>query len=221
MKKKKIVLFGVVLPVILLVSVLLFAEYNNVYRECFVEAGVNVSPTDFFKKTTGAIAYAEESDVIDTKVPGEYHVVLKKGMFQHKSTLFVSDTIAPQGQVKNVILGSGERCGAEAFVSNIVDATAVTVTYKEEPDFSQMGKQQVEVVLKDLGQNETIITAELVVAPVLSEVLVEAGSEAPAISEFVIEGVNGEFVIPYRQKWQSPLKSKEIHMIPLCVLWIP
>lgn len=194
MKKKKIVLIGIVLPLVLLVSVLLFVEYNNVYRECFVEAGVNVSPGDFFKNATGDISYAESSDVIDTKVPGEYHVVLKKGTFTHKSTLYVSDTIAPQGQAQEIILGSGESCEADAFVTDIVDATAVTVTYKEEPDFSQMGKQQVEVVLKDLGQNETVIVSELIVAPVLSEVLVEAGSEAPTVEEFVIEGVEAEFV---------------------------
>ncbi len=194
MKKKKIILLGVVLPVILLVSVLLFAEYNNVYKECYVEAGVSVSPEDFFKNVTGNIAYAESNDVIDTKIPGEYRVVLKKGIFTHKSTLYVSDTLAPQAQGQNVTLGRGETCEADAFVTNIVDATEVTVSYKKEPDFSKMGRQQVEVVLKDLGQNETIIVAELIVAPVLREVLVEAGSEAPAISEFVIDGVKGEFV---------------------------
>lgn len=194
MKKKKIVLLGIVLPVIMLVSVLLFIEYNNVYRECYVEAGVLVSPEDFFKNATGEISYTEGSDVIDTQIPGEYHAVLKRGVFTHKSTLYVSDTIAPQGQAQNVIIGNGETCEAGAFVTEIVDATAVTITYKEAPDFSKMGKQQVEVVLTDLGQNETVIVSQLIVAPVLSEVLVEAGSSAPSISEFVIDGVNGEFV---------------------------
>lgn len=194
MKKKIIVLIGIVLPVILLISVLLFAEYNNVYKECYVEAGVSVAPEDFFKNAAGSISYDESSAVIDTKVPGEYHVVLKRGNFNHKSTLYVSDTIAPVGEAVSVILGTGEVCEPEAFVSNIADATEVTVTYKEKPDFSKMGKQPVEVVLTDLGQNETVLVAELIIAPVISEVLVEAGSEAPAINEFVTEGVKAEFV---------------------------
>lgn len=194
MKKKKVVLIGIVLPVVLLVLVLLFAEFNNVYKECYVEAGVSVSPEDFFKKPTGEISYAQNSDVIDTKVPGEYHVVLKRGAFTHTSTLYVSDTIAPVGMGVNVMLGNGESCEADAFVTDIADATEVTVEYKEVPDFSTMGKQQVEVVLRDLGQNETVILSELLIAPVISKVLVEAGSGVPSIDEFVIDGVKAEFV---------------------------
>ena len=197
MKEKKrisLVVIGSVVLVTLLVSVLLFREYNNVYKECYVEAGVSVSPEDFFKNAAGEISFVESSDVIDTNVPGEYQVVLKRNSFTHKSTLYVSDTIAPTGQSVNVTLGKGEVCQADAFVSDVEDATEVTITYKKEPDFSKMGKQQVEVVLMDLGQNETIITSELIIAPVLSEVLVEAGSEAPTIDKFVIDGVEAEFI---------------------------
>ena len=141
MKEKKrisLVVIGSVVLVTLLVSVLLFREYNNVYKECYVEAGVSVSPEDFFKNAAGEISFVESSDVIDTNVPGEYQVVLKRNSFTHKSTLYVSDTIAPTGQSVNVTLGKGEVCQADAFVSDVEDATEVTITYKKEPDFSKM-----------------------------------------------------------------------------------
>lgn len=193
-KKTRYIVTGIVTVIILIVAILMFREYNNVYRECYVEAGVSVSPQDFLKRINEEAGFGEGSDVIDTQIPGEYHVVIEAGMFQNKSTLYVTDTIAPQGKAQEVMIGNGETCEADAFVTEIVDATEVTITYKETPDFSKIGKQQVEVVLTDLGQNETVIVSQLIVAPVLSEVLVEAGSEVPSIKEFVIEGVNAEFV---------------------------
>lgn len=193
-KKKYLLLIGINLIAILCVAFFLFREYSNVYRECYVEAGVSVKPEDFFKVCNEEVYFGNGGETINTYVPGEYPIVLKKGLFTHNSTLYVTDTIAPQGQAVNVILGMGEVCEANEFVSDIVDATAVSVEFKEEPDFSRMGKQNVEVLLKDLGENVTVVEAELIVAPVISEVKVEAGSEAPAIDAFVIEGVKAEFV---------------------------
>ena len=48
-KKKTLLLIGINLIAILGVSIFLIREYSNVYRECYVEAGVSVSPEDFFK----------------------------------------------------------------------------------------------------------------------------------------------------------------------------
>lgn len=198
-KKKNLLKITINLTAIMFVFLLFFGEYNSVYRECYVEAGVRVSPQDFFRSSNGEVAFSEKSAAINTKVPGEYPVILKRGIFSHKSTLHVSDTIAPEAQVVNVSLGKGDVCEADAFVADVVDATEVTIEYIKKPDFSIMGKQQVEVRLKDLGENETLISAQLTIAPVRSEVLVEAGSEAPTIDEFIIRGsrieeVEAEFV---------------------------
>ena len=194
MKKKSLLRIIINLTVILFISALFYAEYSSVYRECYVEAGVRVSPRDFFRTNNGKVSFSEKSAAINTKVPGEYPVILKKGIFNHKSTLYVSDTIAPEAQVVNVSLGKGDVCEADAFVTDVVDATEVTIEYEKKPDFSKMGKQQVEVILKDLGENETKIMAQLTIAPVRSEVLVEAGSEAPLIDEFIIKGRNAGMV---------------------------
>ena len=193
-KKKHLLKIIVNMTAVLFICALFYVEYSNVYRECYVEAGVRVSPKDFFRTNNGDVSFSEKSAAIDTKVPGEYSVILKKGIFSHKSTLHVSDTIPPEAQVVNVSLGKGDVCEADAFVTDVVDATEVTIEYIKKPDFSKMGKQRGEVVLKDLGENETKISAELTIAPVRSEVLVEAGSEAPLIDEFIIKGRNVETV---------------------------
>lgn len=198
-KRKPLIRTFVNITAILFVFLMFFVEYSSVYRECYVEAGVKVSPKDFFRSSNGDVSFSEKSAAINTKVPGDYSVILKKGIFSHKSILHVSDTIAPEAQAVNVSLGKGDTCDADAFVSDIVDATEVTIEYIKKPDFSKMGKQQVEVRLKDLGENETLISAQLSIAPVRSEVLVEAGGEAPSIEEFIIRGsrieeVDAEFV---------------------------
>ena len=79
MKKKSLLRIIINLTVILFISALFYAEYSSVYRECYVEAGVRVSPRDFFRTNNGKVSFSEKSAAINTKVPGEYPVILKKG----------------------------------------------------------------------------------------------------------------------------------------------
>lgn len=192
-KKKKLwYLLAVNVVVIVGICCFLIWEYSNVYKECYVEAGVEVSPKDFFKVSNGEITFGNTGETPDTSVPGEYRVVLKKGWFTHHSVLYVTDSIAPTAEAVNLILGYGDECEATDFVAGIADATEVEVTYKELPDFGKIGQQDVLVVLKDLGGNETVLECLLTVAPVYDEVLVEAGSEAPSVEAFVMEGIVAE-----------------------------
>lgn len=50
---------------------------------------------------------------------------------------------------------------AEDFVVEVEDATSVTVAFREEPDLTLIGSQQVELVFTDEGGNETVKTAQL------------------------------------------------------------
>ena len=185
---------AIYLIVILFVALFLIKEYSNVYKTCYVEAGVSVAPEDFFKVCRDDVTYTDASDVIDTKVPGEYHVVLQKGTLCFKSTLIVTDTIAPEGKPVTKTIGYGEPCSEADFVTDITDVTKVTVEYKKQPDLKKIGEQDIELVLRDQGGNETFIESKLVITPVISEVLVEAGGELPKIEDFITDGVKAEFV---------------------------
>ncbi len=163
------------------------------YKICRVEAGVSVAPSDFLKQEDGEAYFAEGSQPFDITRPGEYLVKVKSGFFTHNCTLIIEDTIPPEAQARQVRTQIGEACEAEEFVWNLKDATAVTVSYLTEPDFSKPGLQSVEVLLEDLGHNQTILKGEMLVTQVVEYVAVEAGAGAPGLEEFVIGGQDAEF----------------------------
>lgn len=169
-------------------------EDNRVYKECFVEAGVEVTAQDFLKNVNDPAFFTEESDSIDITKPGDYNLAIKAGYFVHKSILHIEDSIAPKGQPVKVNLDLGEECGAEAFVTDIEDVTEIEVSYSKEPDFTRTGSQEVEILLTDLGGNRTIVNSELFISQVVSELTVEVGSEPPQLSDFVIEGEKAVFI---------------------------
>ena len=73
-------------------------------------------------------------------------------------------------------------------MSGIEDATEVVVSYEEEPDFGKTGRQQVRIVLSDLGNNRTMVRTDLLISPFQKEITVEAGGEAPDITAFLTAG---------------------------------
>ena len=194
--KKQIIQTLIVVLTVACFFLLLLFEDSKVYKECFVEAGVEVKAQDFLKNSDEQAAFTDESDDIDISHPGEYHLSIKTGYFTHKSTLFITDSIAPEGKPVKVKLEIGKTCDAEEFVTDVTDATEVQVTYLETPDFSKTGKQNVKVVLADLGGNQTVIDSELFISQVVPELTIEAGSAPPQLKDFVIEGEEAEFISP-------------------------
>ena len=172
-----------------------FLYWNNLaYGVCRVEAGGTVTPSDFLKKPDEAAVFTKKSAVIDTKVPGEYPVEIKTGMFTVSSKLIVQDTVAPVLEVCNVAMAYGETCGIEAFVTRMEDITATSIAYVHEPDFTKSGKQMVNITATDLGGNVTTKKAQLWLTPVIPTVHVELGSKMPEASELVVDGVVAEYV---------------------------
>lgn len=194
MRRRTKVITGIAAVLAAAAAGLWFYEDNKIYSKCYVEAGTDVTVQDFLKNPAQEAVFCEGSDVIDVSVPGEYHVKIKTGWYTKKSVLYVSDTTAPQGQAVTVSLESGETCGAADFVTGIADATQVDIAFGSEPDFTQAGSQDVEVVLTDLGGNQTVISSQLFISQVVSELTVEAGQPAPTLQDFVIGGESARFI---------------------------
>ena len=173
-KSKKLILCLIVLLIIAAGVGAWFYIDSLAYKVCRVEAGVNVTPSNFMKDGNAEAFFTEESQKFDTAVPGTYQIVVKSGWFTHKATLYIEDTIAPQAQAVTVELQMGETCSAEDLVTDIMDATKVTAAFVQEPDFTQPGSQKVSVLLTDLGENVTEIESEIFIAQVIEELTVEA-----------------------------------------------
>ena len=195
--KKRWIAAAVVLAALVGIGIGLAVYFDKVYKVCTVEAGVSVEARDFLKREADSAEFAEDSGSFDTAVPGSYPVRIRVGAFTYNATLVVQDTIAPAGEAVPQETMLHAAVEAESFVTNILDATAVTVDYKQSPDFSQPGEQAVTVVLTDAGENRTEIETTLYVSRLRSELIVEAGSDYPEADDFLMEGTGAELLTDF------------------------
>lgn len=185
--------FAILFVFILAGGLFLYKE-SLVYSVCRVEAGGMVTVSDFLKNVNAEAVFAKDSETIDTRIPGEYTVKIKLGLFTVKSTLIVEDTISPILEVCDITLSYGETCKAEDFVVRILDFTETLVSFAEIPDFSKIGKQTVGILAVDAGGNVSTQSAELWLTPVAPNVHVELGSRLPEASELTVDGMEAEYV---------------------------
>lgn len=188
-----------VIPTLLLLSVggffgYWYYEHCQIWQTCSVEAGVAVTAADFVKQENAEVSFTEESDAIDITVPGEYRLVVRKGLFEHPCTLKIVDTIPPEVEVRDLVLENGETCTPEDFVVAIRDATVTEISFGKAPDYSDFEPQTVEILVTDAGGNTTSVPAELSITCVVDTLTWEAGAAAPVISDFVIAGTGGRIV---------------------------
>ncbi len=102
-----------------------------------------------------------ELDAIDTENCGIYSVRAK---YDGRTCLFLAeiyDTVAPTATVHSFDLLLGQTLEIEDFVTDIVDESEVTATYVTEPDFEQLGKQQIKIKLEDASGNTTSYEAQI------------------------------------------------------------
>lgn len=190
-KKRNIAIAAVVFSAGLVFAGWFYVD-SLAYRVCRVEAGGNVTPADFLKKPDPSAVFVEGTQ-FDTSVPGEYQVKVKSGRFVHRCRLIVADTVPPSAVSVPGKIMLGETCEPSDMISELSDATAVTCEWKTAPDFERPGSQTVTVALTDLGGNVTELSAELFISRVVEEMVMEAGGEIPAASDFVLTNEEASF----------------------------
>ncbi len=187
-RKVNLLLTGILLISGLLVGGCFYLD-SLTYKVCYAEAGVEVQAQDFFKNPTPDAVFAENSPEFDIHAPGEYKVRVRSGLFSHECTLCIRDTIAPRATVNAIELGYGQICRPEDFVSDIQDATTVSVIFEAAPDFAQWGEQTVTVLLSDRGGNVVRLETTLFITPVLAELQWDVGEAVPTADDFTLAGI--------------------------------
>ncbi len=135
------------------------------YEQLTVEAGQQFpAAADFLpdnEKTEKAqVSFLSDVSAVAMDVPGEYPVQLGYKGKVYSSVLVITDTVAPTAQVQDVTVYRTEDVDPNAFVTEIKDATQVTVSFAKQPDLTAQ-KQQVTVILTDAGGNTAQLQAQL------------------------------------------------------------
>ncbi len=109
--------------------------------------------------SSSAISYAAGESDIDPAHVGDYPVKVKVDGVSYDSLVSVSDHTAPTLEVQDVTEYTTGDLSVERFVVSTEDATDVTLSFKEEPDFSKEGTVNVSICAVDEGGNETVKSA--------------------------------------------------------------
>ncbi len=159
---KKLLAIGVAVVVLAaMLTVLLWP--SNIVSELKVEAGRETLTANEFRKEDKGIDAQLVSDLtaVDLKTPGSYPVEVQYKNKTYDCTVVVEDTLAPEGKVHNVSVYSNQTLKPEDFVTDIVDATAVTVSWKPEPDLTVEAQTLMTITLTDAAGNHTDYEAVL------------------------------------------------------------
>ena len=161
LNKKLLAIAGGVLAVVILAAVLLWPA--NIVSELKVEAGrESISANEFRKEDKGIDAqFVSDLTAVDLKTIGTYPVQVQYKNKTYDCTIVVEDTLAPEGKVHNVSVYSGQPLKPEDFVTDITDATAVTVSWKPEPNLTVEAQTLMTIVLTDAAGNQSEYEAVL------------------------------------------------------------
>ena len=134
---------------------------SPVVENLTVEAGEGIPGVGSFLLGEAKGRFVTRVTDLDDHKTGDYAVVIQVDGEDYTSMLHIRDTIPPRAEVHDVEGFAVLPRPVEDFVTEVEDATAVTMAFREEPDLSSAGTQQVDIVFTDEGGNETVKTAKL------------------------------------------------------------
>ena len=98
--------------------------------------------------------YVSDPLLVDCNVLGEYEVTVEVEGTEYVVQLIVRDTLAPSLELQSVTGYSMIEKKPEDFVISCEDLTSVSISYKELPNFQQVGEQKVSIVATDESGNQ-------------------------------------------------------------------
>ena len=177
---------------LLALGVFLLWVYHGVTPVVQAEYGAGVPPVSAFCAQEDAFLLADESGVR----LGRHWVQVITGHRVVPCLLIVRDTAAPAAVPVRVSFASGYTPTPDEFITDLVDADRVGVSFAQTYDFSEPGEQPVVIHLEDGSGNNSEVTATAAVHAGVDRVVVEAGGPAPTDDDFCGEGFHGKLLDP-------------------------
>ena len=188
--KKYGILIGSLLVLTIVLAGISLATWKPVKEQVMIEVGEKPEISQFLKNPSEKASFKTDISKVDTSVLGEQMIEIKVGFATFKSSLKVVDTVAPTADPVEVVVEAGTVPKASDCVTNIVDKTEVSVSFKETPDTSKDDIVNATVLLVDKAGNK---------AEVDVKITVWRDTEAPVISGTSNKTVTKGGTISYRQ----------------------
>lgn len=120
-----------------------------------VEAGAStlIKPTDFVEHDKYNVMFLTDTSQIDTSKPGVHEIKISVDARVLTSKIEVIDTTPPIATAVNREIWKDEKVEAISFVKDIIDASGVKFSFKENPDFMLLGSQEITIVMEDTYGN--------------------------------------------------------------------
>ncbi len=203
-KRSKPILYAIIalsLMLCIIIAVIVASTLSRpdyVARSVTVEAGrSSVAASDFLVDKAHSAEFADGA-YFDLSAVGAYKIPLVVDGKRCTTKLIVVDTKAPSGSVRDISVWQGSKLDAESCVSDIKDATAVSVKFKKKPDTDELGKRDVTVILEDGGGNKTEYTFVLNVVSssglLYTHYVSELGEDLPSADVFTGKPGVGEYL---------------------------
>lgn len=127
-----------------------------------------------------------DTSALDPGTLGSYPVQGDDGEVRYFLSVTVSDTTPPAAKPDPHDILCGERPEASLFAKEIADASEVTVSYREEPDFDTPGEGTVALLLEDEAGNRTELDAAVMRWDFLPMRMIEYGTSPDEIVDLVL-----------------------------------
>lgn len=155
-KKEKLIIKSILLGCIVFLIFVLYWFRNPFVEEYSIEAGKSITIEELLKDKDARNPkfITEINESIINKI-GSHTIKVYGNDGEFEVIINVSDTIAPTAKAVEKTMWISDEITSDMFLGDIKDATTVTSSFKETPDFNKKGKQDVTIVLKDEAGNTT------------------------------------------------------------------
>lgn len=147
---------------------------------------------------------AVELSAVDTSTFGTYRV---SGELDGKKCVFtvkISDTTPPTALVYSFDLLLGQTVDINDIVTDISDASEVTMVYSPEPDCKKAGSQEISITLTDESSNVSEYTSFIAIHTLPESMVIEAGTSYEALASTISNMLGTDERYPYLSDMYDP-----------------
>jgi len=133
------------------------------------------------------LTYVTDLNSLDYSTIARFPVELKiNNLISVTSELDIVDTVAPTADGVEVFITIDEELTPDQLITNLQDLSLVAVSYAQKPEYGTAGDYEAIILLTDTSNNASTVTSTVHIRALGDPVVIEAGTEVPPASSFVL-----------------------------------